>query len=165
MENILNETVQTDTTTSVCDECCKGKCTSDFNITGCVGTFSEPIDVNITCTGRVLSTPITLKNVCKGSKVAVAVLIDEKITSSDEKETPVTSYVRTAIKMVTVTIPTTTGNPCTDFTINGICFALPDDLHAGITACSTRTFRARVIANYIGYPDIPCPCSANTISM
>lgn len=86
---------------------------------------------------------LTLKNICPGKRVAMAVILSEM----DEKGT---EYPR---GMKTITIPAHTSATCQDVLVKCMKFVLPEDLDVsgGIDSaiCNPRYFRARVFANYI----------------
>ena len=86
---------------------------------------------------------LTLKNICPGKRVAMAVILSEM----DEKGA---EYPR---GMKTITIPAHTSATCQDVLVKCMKFVLPEDLDVsgGIDSaiCNPRYFRARVFANYI----------------
>lgn len=132
----------------VSSDCCCSTC-KDITLPACSTLTADSITVeNLACEGRFLVLNVDLKNICKGKKVAVAVLLYDK-DSVTGKLTPI------AFKVFSATAPNDNLPPsCTEFVITNICFALPDDN----SLCTDRTLVAKVIANYVGFDEPSCTC-------
>ncbi len=100
-------------------------------------------DICLEDTGRILQLNATIKDVCPGKRVALAVII----TEIDEK------CLEHPCGMKTMTIPAHKFCGCKDVTIKNISFVLPEDLVNGEkkSACCERKFKVRFIANYIDF--------------
>ena len=109
-------------------------------------------DANLESLGRILQLNVTLKHICPGRRVAMAVSLSE----IDEQGT---EYPRGTKAL---TIPAHTGQTCQDVLVKCLKFVLPEDLNVSgstpNTICSPRSFKARVIANYVD-TDFQC-CDA-----
>lgn len=111
-------------------------------------------DANLESLGRILQLNVTLKNICPGKRVAMAVILSEM----DEKGTEYPRGVKT------MTIPAHSSQTCQDVLVKCVKFVLPEDLDVSggmVSAiCNPRYFKARVLANYDivkvnTLPDIP----------
>ena len=109
--------------------------------------------IPITGQGRIVRVNATLKNVCPGKRVALAVVLTELGECGAE-------YAR---GMKTLLIPAQPGEECRDIQVDCIQFILPEALKEGCGEglCSRRCFRARVSANYVD-TDFQC-CEAETV--
>ena len=93
---------------------------------------------------------MTLRNVCPGKRVALAVILTEVDAEDNE-------YNRGTKTMV---IPAHTAPSCRDVTVRCIKFVLPEELDVSGSPdalCDERSFRARFIANYIDSTFVCCP--------
>lgn len=141
--------------------------TVDCGIVVCPEGCAEPIDVEVDgCTdaiefdagelclgslGRIVQLDVTLKGVCPGKRVALAVFLHEVDESGEEH--------KRGVKMMTV--PAHDRDTCQDVVVRCVKFVLPEDLDASDTAatiCNTRRFRARFIAHYIDSDFDCCAC-------
>lgn len=116
----------------------------DIAVGGCEDTVYYDLgDVYLESTGRILQLDLTLKNVCPKKRVALCVMLDEVDSEGNE-------YKR---GMKTFTIPAHYFKICKDIEIRCIRFILPDDISVAARAsmCCSRSFRAKVMANYIDY--------------
>ena len=89
--------------------------------------------------GRILQLDVTLRNVCPGKRVALAVILTEVDPEDNE-------YTRGTKTMV---IPAHAAPGCRDVTVRCIKFVLPEALDVSgnpDTLCGQRFFRARFIA-------------------
>lgn len=129
-----------------CDDViCPEKCPTpvELSIGGCQDFLS--VDLGDTCLespGRILQVETTIKNVCPGKRVALAIILTELDHSG--KECP--------RGMKTVTVPAHHHTGCRDVHVKGITFVLPEDLDktgCPHSICNTRNFRARLISHYI----------------
>ena len=108
---------------------------------GCQDTAEYDLgDVYLESQGKILELDLTLKNICPGKRVAVAVILTEVDSYGTE-------YPR-GMKILTVPAHFRTG--CQDISVRCIKFVLPDDLNVSCSArCCERNFKARVISHYI----------------
>lgn len=101
--------------------------------------------------GRILQLDVTLKNVCPGKRVALAVILTEEASCGRE--------LTRGFK--TLTIPAHNKGGCRNVTVRCIRFVLPEDLNTSScqsTLCCKRKIKARVLANYID-ADFTCSCA------
>ena len=92
---------------------------------------------------------MTIKNVCPGKRVALAVVLTEVDREGMEHQRG----------MKVMTIPAHNFPVCREVTVKCIKFVVPEDLRGpGETMCCPRQFKARVLANTIdtGY----CCCES-----
>ena len=108
---------------------------------GCQDTAEYDLgDVYLESQGKILELDLTLKNICPGKRVALAVILTEVDSYGTE-------YPR-GMKILTVPAHFRTG--CQDISVRCIKFVLPDDLNVSCSArCCERNFKARVISHYI----------------
>lgn len=116
----------------------------DITVDGCEDAVVFDIGTaNLASLGRILQLNVTLKNICPGKRVALAVILSEMDEMGAE-------YPR---GMKTITIPAHTSATCQDVLVKCMKFVLPEnlDVSGGIASaiCNPRYFRARVLANYI----------------
>lgn len=127
-------------------------CPEPVNITmsGCNETIEiDAGSIALDTMGRILQLDVTLQNVCPNNRVALAVGLTEVDDEGNE-------YNR---GLKTMVIPAHTAENCRDITVRCIKFVLPEELDVNDDQgllCSTRTFRARCIANYIDAGLICC---------
>ena len=107
-------------------------------------------DTYLESLGRILQLDVTVKNVCPGKRVALAVILTELDANGTE-------YQR-GIK--TITIPAHSSSNCRDVLVKCIKFVLPEDLDVSggtpYSICNERKFKARFIANYIDTNFVCC---------
>ncbi|MBQ8145086.1 MAG: VWA domain-containing protein [Butyricicoccus sp.] len=112
-------------------------------VDGCADTIEfDAGTLDLLSLGRIVQLDVTLRSVCPGKRVALAVILSEL----DEK---CNEYPR---GLKTLTIPAHTQDSCRDVTVRCIKFVLPEDLDRSTdsgTLCGTRRLRARFLANYI----------------
>lgn len=99
-------------------------------------------DLQLDSLGRILELSLTLKSICPNRRVALAAILTEVAADGTEH--------KRGIK--TMTIPAFTDTGCRDLTIRCIKFVLPEDLALSgspVTLCNPRSFRVRLLANYI----------------
>lgn len=117
----------------------------DVTIDGCEDSLMfDSGDLAMHSTGRILQLNVTLKNVCPGKRVALAVMVAEVDSEGME-------YKR---GLKTMTVPAHNRDRCRDVKINCIKFVLPEDLSVaenadGSSICGDRRFKASFIAHYI----------------
>lgn len=129
----------------------------DFSVNGCQDSvIIDAGDTYLESMGRIIQLDVTVKNVCPGKRVALAVILSELDIDGNE-------YQR---GMKTFTIPAHAFPNCRDILIKCIKFVVPEDLNE-LTAnpnalCGERQFKARFIAHNID-TDYSCCESAITI--
>ncbi len=100
-------------------------------------------DTYLESTGRIVEMDVTVKNVCPGKRVALAVILTEVDENGLEHQRG----------MKTMTLPAHSYPTCRDMLVKCIRFVLPDDLDVSggepQSMCGTRSLRARVIAHNI----------------
>ena len=132
----------------VCEGCPE---TVDVTIGGCTDTIEfDAGDLDMQSLGRILQLTVTLRNVCPGKRVALAVLLNE-VGSGGE-------LCKRGMKIIT--IPAHNRASCQDITVRCVKFVLPEEACTGTAAsmCRSREFRAQFIANYIDN-DFECCCA------
>mgnify|MGYP001623146546 CR=1 FL=1 len=116
----------------------------DLTIDGCQDSVVvDTGDTYLGSLGRILQLDVTVKNVCPGKRVALAVILTEVDSKGVE-------YQR---GMKTITIPAHYYPNCRDILVKCIKFVLPEELDvSGGTPqaiCNPRKFKARFIAHNI----------------
>lgn len=116
----------------------------DVTIDGCQDSVViDAGDTYLESLGRILQLDVTVKDVCPGKRVALAVILTEVDSKGVE-------YQR---GMKTITIPAHNYSGCRDVLVKCIKFVLPEDLDVsgGRTSamCNERNFKARFIAHNI----------------
>ncbi len=100
-------------------------------------------DTYLQSPGRIVQLDVTVKNVCPGKRVALAVILTEVDEQGME-------YQR---GMKTVTLPAHNESSCGDILVKCVKFVLPEDLDVSgrdpTALCPVRNLRARFIAHYI----------------
>lgn len=129
----------------------------DLSIGGCSDSMVvDAEDVRLSSLGRILQLDATVKHVCPGKRVALAVILTEVRENGQE-------YPR---GMKALTIPAHSFPSCRDVLVRCIKFVLPEDLDvsggSSQPMCNSRSFKARLIANYID-SDFLCCDSAVTL--
>lgn len=123
----------------------------DITIDGCEESIVlDAGDLALDSLGRILQLDVTLRNVCPGKRVALAVILTEVDTSGNE-------FSR---GLKTMVIPAHTAPSCRDVTVRCVKFVLPEalDVSGGTDRlCNQRAFRARFLANYIDNSFVCCP--------
>ena len=112
------------------------------------------LDTVMQSLGRIVQVDATVKNVCPGKQVAVAILLSELDGSGTEH----------ARGTKTMLIPAHNEPDCRDVLIKCISFVVPEALDpSGDTGsiCNPRGFRTRVLANYVD-TDFVC-CDSSTV--
>ena len=127
----------------------------DFQVEGCKDSvIVDALETKLQSLGRIIQVDVPVKNVCPGKRVAVAVIL----TEVDSKG------VEHARGMKTLMIPAQTGTECQDLLLKCVHFVVPEELDVtGNTTsiCNDRSFKARVMANYID-TDFVC-CDPGTV--
>lgn len=129
----------------------------DLTIDGCQDSVIIDVgDTYLASLGRILQLDVTIKNVCPGKRVALAVILTEIDANGKE-------YDR---GMKAITIPAHNNPGCRDVLVKCIKFVLPEDLDvSGGTPnalCNPRNFKARFIAHNID-TDYRCCDSVITV--
>lgn len=124
----------------------------ELTIDGCEDVLHYDLgDVHLSSTGRLLLLDLTLRNICPGKRVGVAIFLNEVDQQGQ--------LFKRGFKAFTV--PPHTAPGCRDIQVQGISFVLPEDLNPSDCChafCSPRHFEARVFANYLDYTE---PCVQN----
>ena len=129
----------------------------DVSIGGCQDSLVVDIgDSYLESLGRILQLDVTVKNVCPGKRVALAVILTEVDSTGAEHQRG----------MKAITIPAHNYPNCRDVLVKCIKFVLPEDLDvSGGTPnamCNERNFKARFIAHNI---DTDYRCCDSTITV
>ena len=123
----------------------------DITIDGCEDSLEfDAGDLVLGSLGRILQLDVTLKNVCPGKRVALAVLLTEVDDEDDEHKRG----------LKTIVVPAHNRESCRDVTVRCIKFVLPEELDVSGSPnvmCDKRNFRARFIAHYIDTDFECCP--------
>ena len=116
-----------------------------LTIGGCTDSVEYNVgDLELESLGRILELDVTLKNICPGKRVALAVLVNEVDDKGIEHKRG----------LKTLLIPAHTRTACRDVTVRCIKFVLPEELdlcRSPNSICNSRKFKVRLIANYIDY--------------
>ncbi len=117
----------------------------EIEVDGCTDTLEfDAGDLQPDSLGRILQLDVTLRGICPGKRVALAVILNEV----DEFDTEFQRGLKT------MTIPAHTRETCQDIIVRCIKFVLPQDLDvsSGCSCiCSRRRLRARLIAHYVDH--------------
>ena len=116
----------------------------DLTVAGCSDAVSVDLgDIYLESQGRIVQLDVTIKNVCPGKRVALAVILTEVDENGVEHQRG----------MKAMTIPAHDYPSCRDVLVKCIKFVLPEDLDvsSGPTGCMCRQrdLRARFIAHDI----------------
>lgn len=134
----------------VCPELCPEPV--ELSVDGCEDTVEfDAGSLGMDSLGRIVQLCVTLRNVCPGRRVALAVILTEVDDEDNE-------YKR---GLKTMVIPAHTRETCRDVAVRGINFVLPESLDvSGCTdsICDQRNFKARFIAHYIDNDFGGCCC-------
>lgn len=105
-------------------------------------------DVELTSLGRIIQINFTLKNVCPGKEVALAVLLYEIDESGNEQSRG----------MKTIVIPPQTGVGCRDIRVRCVNFVVTDSQGGdkNSSLCGKRNFSVRTIGNYTSTDFVCC---------
>ncbi len=107
-------------------------------------------DTYLDSLGRIVQLDVTLKGVCPGKRVALAIVLTELDDKDEEHQRG----------MKVITVPAHYESSCQDVLVKCVRFVLPEDINeAGEPAgfqCADRRFRARVLANYIDSGFVCC---------
>ena len=93
-------------------------------------------DTYLESAGRIVQLDVRIKNVCPGKEVALAVLLSEVEEGGEERQRGMKAF----------TIPAHDYPGCRDVLVRCIKFVVPED---GESQCSSREFRARIIAHNV----------------
>ena len=115
----------------------------EITVAGCQDFVTvDAGEVSLGALGRILQLSVTLKDVCPGKRIALAVLVSEVDAEGNEK----------AQGMKTLTIPAHEFEGCKDETIKNISLVLPEESDgSGKALCRERKFKVRILANYIDF--------------
>ena len=116
---------------------------TDLSVDGCSDAVVVDMgDTYLESLGRIVQLDVTVRNVCPGKRVALAVILTEVDENGEE-------YQR---GMKAMTIPAHDSPTCRDILVRCIKFVVPEDLDvSGNTGrlCNQRNFKARFIAHNI----------------
>lgn len=129
----------------------------DITINGCQDSVAFDMgEVYLDSLGRILQLDVTIKKVCPGKRVALAVLLSEVDDMGIEH--PRGSKF--------LTIPAHNSKTCRDIQVKCLTFVLPEDMDVSNgtpnAICNSRNFKARVIAHPI---DTVFRCCESVISV
>ena len=129
----------------------------DLSVGGCEDSMVIDMgDTYLESLGRIVQLDVTVKNVCPGKRVALAVILTEVDSEGVE-------YQR---GMKTMTIPAHDYPSCRDILVKCIKFVLPEDLNVSSveqgSMCNTKNLKARFIAHNID-TDYQCCDSVITV--
>lgn len=116
----------------------------DVTVKGCSDAVIVDVgNAYLESLGRILQVDVTIKNVCPGKRVALAMILTEVDQNGLE-------YQR---GMKAMTIPAHNSPTCRDVLVKCVKFVLPEDLNLSAgepqAMCSPRNLKVRVIANNI----------------
>lgn len=132
-----------------CAEPCPGG--EGFLLEHCQDTTVVDLgDTGLQNSGRMVIVNTTIKQVCPGKRVAVAVQLTEQVKEGREEPRG----------MQVLTLPAHEGPDCRDIRLNCIRFAVPEE---GPGLCRRRCFRARVFANYLDFEQACCETEIDPI--
>ena len=122
------------------------KCPTPVDVTvgGCQDSVLVDLgDAYLESLGRIVQLDVTVKNVCPGKRVALAMILTEVDQNGME-------YQR---GMKAMTIPAHNASTCRDVLVKCIKFVVPEDLDVSGAStqamCNSRNFKARFIAHTI----------------
>ena len=115
-----------------------------LSIDGCADSVVVDMgDVYLESLGRIIQMDVTIKNVCPGKRVALAVILSEVDENGMEYQRGTKA----------ITIPAHSSPSCRDVLVKCIKFVVPEDLDVsgGSTQvmCNPRNFKARFIAHNV----------------
>lgn len=116
----------------------------EFTAEGCQdGVLVDMGDVYLESLGRIIQMDVTVKNVCPGKRVALAVILTEEDENGMEHQRG----------MKTFALPAHSAPVCRDILVKCIKFVVPESLvmadEENGAMCSPRKFKARFIAHNI----------------
>lgn len=116
----------------------------DLTIKGCQDSLVVDLgDTDMESLGRILQVNTTIKNVCPGKRVALAVVLSEVDQYGIEHQRGLKA----------ITVPAHNYSTCRDVQVKCIKFVLPEDLNVSggpdRRMCSSRNLRVRLISHYI----------------
>lgn len=107
-------------------------------------------DTYLESLGRIVQLDVTLRNVCPGKRVALAVILTETDDSGMEQPRGMKAF----------TLPAHDSSGCRDVLVRCIKFVLPEDLvttgDENPTLCKERKLKARIIAHNIDTDFVCC---------
>ncbi|WP_249301504.1 hypothetical protein [Feifania hominis] len=117
---------------------------TNLTVDGCSDSVVVDLgDTYLESLGRIVQADVTIKNVCPGKRVALAVILTEIDQNGLEHQRG----------MKTMTIPAHSSPTCRDVLVKCVKFVVPEDLDTSgqrpLALCNARQFRARVIAHNI----------------
>lgn len=137
----------------------------DFTISGCADAVTvDAGTIALDSQGRIVQLSVTLRGVCPGKRVALAVVLSETDCAGDQQPRGMKTFV----------IPAHQRPGCQDVTVRCIKFILPDqlaDCTCGTGLCQTRNLHVQCFAHYIDTDFVccgdatastSCPCGGST---
>lgn len=125
----------------------------EFAFGGCQDALEfDAGDVNLASLGRILQLTFTVKNVCPGRRVALAIIL----TEVDDKDHEFPRGLKTLV------IPAHHSPSCRDVKIRCVKFVLPEALDLNGSPdrlCDRRKFKVKFLANYIDGDFVCCGLS------
>ena len=119
-------------------------CEGGFRLEHCQNAALVDLgDTFLQNSGRMVLVNATVKNVCPGKRVAVAVQLTECVKEGREEPRG----------LQVLTLPAHEGPGCRDIPVRCVRFALPEE---GAGLCRSRCFRASVFANYLDNTPVCC---------
>lgn len=123
----------------------------DVYIGGCEDSVEfDAGEIGLESLGRILQLDVTLRGICPGRRVALAVVLTEVDDKGEEFQRG----------LKTLVIPAHHRDSCRDVTVRCVKFVLPEELDVSgstDTICNRRNFKVRFIANYIDSGFECCP--------
>lgn len=128
-----------------------------LTVEGCQDSIVVDLgDTYLESLGRIVQLDVTLKRICPGKRVALAIILTEVDDKCEEHSRG----------MKTVTVPAHHSPTCRDIQVRCVKFVLPEDLNVSGSCphslCGSRKLKARLIAHYID-TDFVCCDSRMTI--
>ncbi len=113
----------------------------EISVDGCSDAVVVDVgDIELESQGRIIQLDLTIRRVCPGKRVALAVILTELDREGREHQRG----------MKTMTIPAHGSSTCRDVLVKCISFVAPEDLNvSGGTLCGQRKFKVRALANTI----------------
>ena len=129
----------------------------DLSVDGCADSVLVDMgEVQLESLGRIIQMDVTVKNVCPGKRVALAVILTEEDENGMEHQRG----------MKTFALPAHSAPVCRDILVKCIKFVVPESLvmadEENGAMCSPRKFKARFIAHNI---DTDYRCCESTVTL
>lgn len=123
-----------------------------FAISGCSDTICiDAGTLSLDAQGRIVQLRVTLRDICPGKRVALAVAMSETVCGKSQPR-----------GLKTYVVPAHHNTVCQDITVQCIRFILPDAL-SGCGPCCPRDLQVQCFAHYIDTNFVCCDCSASPV--